>query len=294
MRDDPALIDGVTMEPPAQMIANAPPRHPRQRLLDDLALPLESALGVVPAREQELESGRVREFGRRAEAAIAHVERPRYLIRRRRYQLGIHGAGLRFVQRLGDVLSDRAGIRHDAIRLLTKRARNFLEYPAKARTPVWIVVGREIGSAEEHFTVGCQERGERPATLATQCLHRALIARVDVGTLVAVHLDADEVAIEDLGDSGIVVGLPIHHMAPVAPDRADIEQNRLAFRTGAREGCVVPGMPVHRLMGRRLEVSRSLCAELIHAGSDRYCTAVRLNNSAPITSDSSSISNVGL
>jgi hypothetical protein len=63
-----------------------------------------------------------------------------------------------------------------------------------------------------------------------------LVAGIDVGPLVPVHLDADEVLVEELGQIGVLVGLPVHHVAPVTPDGADVEQHRLVGAPGGGEG----------------------------------------------------------
>ena len=78
--------------------------------------------------------------------------------------------------------------RRDAIRV-----EHALQHGAEAR-PAVRAVGREVGAAVEHLAGGREERGERPAALPGQRLHRPLIAGVDVRPLVPVHLDADEVA----------------------------------------------------------------------------------------------------
>ncbi len=89
---------------------------------------------------------------------------------------------------------------------------------------------REIGAAEEGLAVGGEEGGKRPAALAGDRLHGCLVAAVDVGALVAVDLDGDEVFVDDLGERGVFVRFAVHDMAPVAPDGADIEQDRLVVR----------------------------------------------------------------
>ena len=107
--------------------------------------------------------------------------------------------------------------------------------PARERNPgpAVLPVGREVGPAVEHLAVGRQEGRERPAALAGDRLHRPLVARVDVGPLVAVDLDADEMSLRILGELGVLVGLAVHHVAPVAPHRADIEQDRAIVRARA-------------------------------------------------------------
>src|SRR4029077_12983075 len=112
---DPALIDRVTVEAAAEVVADAAPRHPGERLLDDLALPREATFAIVPAGEQELERGGMGELGRRSKAAVPHVKQTRHLVRPAADQVRAHIAGLRFIERLDDVLADRTRVRYDAI-----------------------------------------------------------------------------------------------------------------------------------------------------------------------------------
>ena len=242
------------METAAEVVANAATRHAGQCLLDDLARPLQATFGVVHARQQELERRGMGKLGPATEPAVADVEQPRHLIRRRGYQLGAHRARLRFVERLVDVLADGARVGRDAIALFAKRARDLHQHAAKPRPAPGILVGREVRPAEEDLAVGREERRERPAALAAQRLHRALVARVHVRPFVAVDLDAHEVPIEDLGDTRVLIGLAIHDVTPVAPHRADIQQDRLLLDARSRERVVAPGQPVDRLMGGRLEI----------------------------------------
>src|SRR5258706_6182189 len=223
------------MKAAAQVVADAAARHSREGLVDDLALPGEAALTVVPPREHELNRCRMRKLGRRAEAAVAHVEQAGHLVRGAADEVGAHRAWLRLVEGLYHVLANRALVRGHALLLLAERACDLHQHAPEARSAVRIVVRWEVRPAEEHFTLGREERRERPATLSAQRLDGALIARVDVRPFVAVHLDAHEIAIQDLGDARILVGLAVHHVAPMAPDGADIEENRLLLRARPRE-----------------------------------------------------------
>ena len=62
-------------------------------------------------------------------------------------------------------------------------------------------VGREVGPTVEHFAGGREEGGERPATLTGDRLDGVLVAGIDVGPLVPIHFDADEVLVEELGQT---------------------------------------------------------------------------------------------
>src|SRR4029077_14633770 len=152
-----------------------------------------------------------------------------------------------FIERLDDVLADRTRVRHDAIALLAKRTRDLHQHAVKAGPAVGVVVGREIRAAEKHLPIRREERGERPATLTAERLHSPLIARIHVGPLVAVHLDADEIAIEDLRDLRILVRLAVHHVAPMTPHGAYIQQDRLLLLARSRERRIPPRQPVYWL-----------------------------------------------
>jgi len=251
------------VEAAAEVIADAPTRHARERLLDDLALPRQSAFAIMPAREQELDRRGVRELGCRSEAAVAHVERSGHLVGGAADEIGTHRAGLRFIQGPDDVLANRVRVRGDAVALLPERARNFHQHAAKARPAVSVVVRREVGAAEEDLAVRGQKRGERPAALPAQRLYGALVAGVHIGPLVAVHLDAHEIAIQDLRDAGIFVRLAVHDVAPVAPDGADIEQDRLVLGLRACERRVSPRQPVDGLVSGGFEICRGFRGQLI-------------------------------
>ncbi len=63
-----------------------------------------------------------------------------------------------------------------------------------------------------------------------------LVARVDIRTLVAVDLHRDKFFVDEGGDLGIVVAFAVHHMAPVAPHGANVEQDGLVFCFRGGEG----------------------------------------------------------
>ena len=310
VRHDPALVHRVAVEPAAHMIANPAPRHRGEGLLYHFAHPV--LAGVVPAGEQESDPRGVRKLRSGPEAAIPDIEQPCHVGGRPVEDGGRDGAALRLVERLGDVASDRLGAFGDLVALLPIKARHLPQHRDEPGPPVGIVFGWEVRPAKEHFALGREERRERPASLARQGLHGALVARVHIRTLVPVDLDADEVPVQQLGDRGVVIGLPVHHVAPMAPHGTDIEQDRLVLVAGARERPVAPGVPMHRLVGGGLQVGGGFGREEIRhrrkanpglapgvrAGAQlpcsRYRTAVLDKSSAPITRLPSSISNVGL
>src|SRR5205085_12131097 len=86
-------------------------------------------------------------------------------------------------------------------------------------------------------------------------------------SLVPVDLDAHEVGVEQVGHARVFVRLAVHHVAPVTPHGADVEQDGLVLGAGARERRVAPGVPVHRLVGGGLQVGGRFGGEEIgHRG----------------------------
>src|SRR6185312_2116380 len=94
------------------------------------------------------------------------------------------------------------------------------------------VMRREVSTAIKRASIGREEAGQGPAALSSDGLHRNLIAAVDVEALVAINLNGDETLVDDVRSLGIFVRLAIHHMAPMAPHRADVEQDRFVLPLG--------------------------------------------------------------
>jgi len=139
------------------------------------------------------------------------------------------------------------------------------QHAPEAGTAVTIV-GRKICAAVKRLAMGSEKRGERPTALAADGLHRNLIAAVNVGTLVAIHLHCDEVLVHDGGNFRIVVGLAVHHMAPVAPHGANVEEHGfvLALRRGER--FVAPLLPLDGLMHGGAQVGGRGAGEGVEGG----------------------------
>src|SRR5712691_10098960 len=55
--------------------------------------------------------------------------------------------------------------------------------------------------------------------------------------------------VDDFGDFGVLVAFAVDNVAPMAPDRADIEEDGLVFGLGASESGVAPFVPVDGLVG---------------------------------------------
>jgi hypothetical protein len=156
----------------------------------------------------------------------------------------------------------RARAEH-VVALLAPRIRDRDEDLLEARQPV-PRLGRVVGAAEERLTVRRQEDGHRPATVAGERDDRVHVDRVEVGPLLAVHLDADEVLVHHTRGQRVLERLALHHMAPVARCVADREQDGLVLVARLLERRLVPRLPVDGVVRVLQQVGRRLLCEAIH------------------------------
>ena len=266
---DPFGVDAVAVEAAAELVVDATARHAVEGAVEDAARRLARVVG--PAVQQQRHRAGVRKLGAPSESAVHRIEYPGHLGDRVLEHLERRLAGRGLVQVVAHHAPHRLRLR---LHLSAPRAigvEHALEHGAEAG-PAMRAVGREVGAAVEHLAGGREKRRQRPAALPGQRLHRPLVAGVDVRPLVPVHLDADEVLVQELGERRILVGLAVHHVAPVAPDGADVEQHRAVLRAGGREGLVAPGIPVDGLMGGGLEVGRGGGPEAV--GGHRWLVVI--------------------
>ena len=143
-----------------------------------------------------------------------------------------HHAQLVFQQRLvgefGDRLAvgvqDRAGIIDDGLQHGDHAFR------------------RQITPALDDFLPGPVEyNGRRPAVV--------LVAAGKIGVAVLINLDGDITLAHQFCHIGIGVGLFVHHMTPVAPNRLHVENNELVFPLRSLEHAVRPGFPTDEIAG---------------------------------------------
>src|SRR5208283_3727468 len=115
---------------------------------------------------------------------------------------------------------------------------------------------REVRPTVKRFAFWSEEHGERPSTGAGNRRHGELVAAVNIGALVAIDLHGDEFAVDDRGDVAALIGLAVHDVAPVAPHRANVEQNRLVLALGGGKGLFAPLVPLDWLVHRGAQISR--------------------------------------
>ena len=193
-------------------------------------------------------------LGRAAEAAVSLVEDGQ---RRLHHHANQPRRKLRFSA--GEVLRVRqhvhgfiGGLQHFVAAIaigVGNRHQNFLE----AR-PAPLIDRREIGASVKRPAIRSEEHRQRPATGAGDRGDRELIAAVDIGPLIAIDLHGDELAIDDLRGLGALVGFAIHHVAPVAPHRANVQQDRLVLALRSGEGFLAPLVPLDGLVHCRPQI----------------------------------------
>ena len=230
------------------------------------------------AIEEEDEIARLRKFGspaigRIAEAAVFGIIRFG--------ESGQRGGGQCVVERHAQraaaffhfglrELDDRGGIAADAIGLFGPNLLNLLRDLQKAGHSLPVAVaGRKVRAADKRLGLGREEHRERPAAAAAAAGELVIdvegrhVDRVDVGPLLAIDLDADEVLVQELCDFRVFEALPLHHMAPVATGIADREEDHLAFAFGLFERFRPPRKPIDRVVGVLQEVGTRLFRQAV-------------------------------
>ena len=265
VRHDPALIHRVAMKPAGQMIVEATLRHLLER--HHRRQPRGRIGTVAPCGiEQQIERAGMRKLGLRAEPAIAPVE----LLQHRvddladQFRTGILRAAVEAF-----VVFDRG---HDAacgvvdlVAPVLERLGHRVQHAAKAGASV-PVDRREVGAAEERRSGRGEEGRQRPSALSADGGDCGLVARVDVGPLVAIDLDGDVVLVDQRRGVGVFIALAVHDVTPVAPHGADVEQDRLVFGRGARKGVRTPLVPVDGLVHGRAQVCRACRRQTVEWG----------------------------
>ena len=169
-------------------------------------------------------------------------------------------------RRAADRLDELRRRRRDLVAPVAPGRRDRVQHLREARQAV-PRLGRVVRAAVEGLAVGRQEDRHRPAALPGERDHRLHVDRVEVGPLLAVDLDADEVLVHRRRDRVVLERLVLHHVAPVAGGVADREQDRLVLVAGARQRLVAPRVPVDGVAGVLEQVGAGLVGESVHTPS---------------------------
>src|SRR6185437_6498999 len=107
---------------------------------------------------------------------------------------------------------------------------------------------REVRASQEGRAVRREEDGHRPATAARHADGGLHVERIHIGTLLAVHLDADELAIHDGCRALVLERFMRHDVTPMAGGVTDREQDWLILGARPRKRLVAPGIPIYRIV----------------------------------------------
>ena len=224
---------------------------------------------VAAAAQQELDGHRLRELRARGpsrrwpqsnDASMAAVAASS------RSAVGSSGAGLD--PALGDQARDQPPARRlDLVALLAPGPVDALEHLAERRHAVARLV-REVGAAVERPAVRGQEDRHRPAAAAGHRLDRRHVDLVEVGPLLAIDLDRDEVVVEIARRRLVLERLALHHVAPVTGRVADGQEDRPVQQLGRGERVGTPRIPVDGVVRMLEEVRAGLPGEAVGHGSD--------------------------
>ena len=253
---EPLGVHAVARESSAHLIVDPAARH----LLEGVRHHREHIFvtGARPLPQREVERHGRRKFRRTVEAAVhGLVSTAQAVSGASEELLAEHAGGAGALgARLVELAHLRGGAR-DAVLPVPPRIGDAEEHAPEARHAV-AFVRREVGARVERLAVGREEHGHRPAAVPRHRLRGLHVDRVDVGTLLAVHLDADEVFIHEGSRRLILERLALHDVAPMAGRVANAQQDRPCFRPRAGERGVTPGIPVHGVMRVLEEIGAGL------------------------------------
>ncbi len=262
VRHEPALVDGIAMEAAPDVVVHPAGRHAVARERHGIEQLPPTRLHVLA--QEELDGLGVRKFGRPPKPAVRAIDVTEQRLGGSRRQRRIQRRGRR---RGVDPIDARHQVMGGPIDLgaaITVRVRHGSQHARKSRHPV-AVDRREVGAAVERPPIGREKRREGPAASPDQELHRLHIDVIDVGSFLAVDLDADEELVHQRRDLRVVEAFALHHVTPVAGRIADRQQNRFVFGAGAVECLVTPRIPIDRVVGMLQQVRTGLLRESIRA-----------------------------
>ncbi len=249
--EQPLLVRGVAVKPEAHVVPDPAQAHGAEGAVDHLERPGLARARMVP--QQEVKPVRGGELGRLLEPPVAGIVAQRQLLvspvqkpqAGRLVRAEFEGLG----QPPGDLLG-RGG---DFVRLQGPERPHALAEIDQAHASETRALG-QVGGGEERLALRGHANAERPAAAAARHLAGRHVNGIDVGPLLPVHLDADEGRVQMAGRLLVLEGFLLHHVAPVAGGIPDGEKDRLVLGFGRGEALLVPGRPVHGVVGMLEEI----------------------------------------
>ena len=90
-----------------------------------------------------------------------------------------------------------------------------------------------------------------------------LVDLVKVRALLAIDLYVDEIGVHRRRHLRVLERLVRHHMAPMARGITDRKQDRLSLATRESERLLIPGLPIHGVVGVLLKIRARFSREAI-------------------------------
>ncbi len=123
----------------------------------------------------------------------------------------------------------------------------------------------EVGAAPERAPVGVERHRHRPPAPAGEGLNGVHVDGVDVGALLAIDLDVDELGVHRRRHLVVLERFMGHHVAPMARRVPDAQQHRHVAGAGLGERLVAPWVPIDRIVAMLTQVRRRLVSESIES-----------------------------
>ena len=154
------------------------------------------------------------------------------------------GVGAERAERLGQLLD----VMLNFVRAAFVGVRGRHQHARKSRHPL-AIDRRKIGAAEKRLRVGREEHRQRPSAASGDHLHRFHVDLIEVGPLLAIDFDGNEIFVHQPRDAFVLERLALHHVAPMARRIANREQDGFVFGFRARERLVAPRIPIDGIVG---------------------------------------------
>jgi len=241
VRHHPAGVDAVPGEAAADLVVDTAARHRVERALGDVER------ARLALHQQRVNQQRCGELRSGAETPVDRVElgaepvqgAPHVHLRRTRR---------RGSERAGQMCCDGCRAR---VRLVTALPPGRVDGGHDLREGGHAAGAhrRVVGAGEERQPFGSEEDGHRPAARTGERLRGLHEHRVEVGALLAVDLDGDEVGVHQRGHVRVGERLVRHHMAPMAGGVAHRQQDRTIGGPGLCQRVGIPFAPVDGVVG---------------------------------------------
>ena len=177
-------------------------------------------------------------------------------------------------------ISQRVDRRRDFGGLRAIRLRDGGE-DARERRHAVPILARIVRAAVKRHAVGRQKHRHRPAAVTRHRLHGLHVDRVEVGPLLAIHLDVHEALVHQRRRRVVLERLVRHHVAPVARRVADAQQDRLVFGLRALERLGRPRIPVDRIVGVLQQVGTCFRRQTVGHCEKRLGSSVLRHDARP-------------